>query len=210
MVVNFDVKGIELDNYKTTLPMSKGLSSSAALCVLVARAFSAVYDLKLSTRGEMEYAYQGEILTPSKCGRMDQACAYGPQPVVLTYDGDQVEVEKLVVGEEIFMVVADLNAAKDTVIILRELQAGFPFPSDDVQRGVHTLLGKVNQDITSRSIAAIAAGDLPALGALMREAQGHFDRYGGAACPSQLTAPRLHEVLAHPRLQPHLWGAKGV
>jgi mevalonate kinase len=35
--------------------MSKGLSSSAAMCVLMARAFGMVYDLKLSIRGEMEY-----------------------------------------------------------------------------------------------------------------------------------------------------------
>jgi len=210
MAVNFEVKGIELDNYRTTLPMSKGLSSSAAMCVLMARAFSMVYDLKLSIRGEMEYAYQGEILTPSKCGRMDQACAYGPRPVVLTYDGDQLEVEKLIVGEELFMVVADLNAAKDTVTILRDLQAGYPYPADETQRGVHTLLGAVNVDITTRSIAAIAAGDLPTLGGLMLEAQTEFDRYGGAACPSQLVAPVLHKILAHPPLLVHVWGGKGV
>ena len=41
--------------------------------VQVARAFSRAYGLQLSTRGEMEYAYQGERLTPSLCGRMDQA-----------------------------------------------------------------------------------------------------------------------------------------
>jgi len=36
----------------------------------VARAFNVVYGLQLSTRGEMEYAYQAERLTPSLCGRM--------------------------------------------------------------------------------------------------------------------------------------------
>lgn len=38
----------------------------------VARAFNQVYDLRLTTRGEMEVAYAGEVTTPSKCGRMDQ------------------------------------------------------------------------------------------------------------------------------------------
>lgn len=148
--------GLELDNHTTSLPMGKGLSSSAAVCVLVsllgrvcarvcactmwnnnavkgtcrwtvdpyypdqeeqgrkarsgascrqrarsgtmlvctpqtrsaswqthdgvaalvldrtrtqvARAFNKVFDLKLTTRGEMEFAYLGEIATPSKCG----------------------------------------------------------------------------------------------------------------------------------------------
>jgi galactokinase len=34
--------GIMIDNYKTTLPMKKGLSSSAAICVLIATAFNVV------------------------------------------------------------------------------------------------------------------------------------------------------------------------
>lgn len=52
----------------TTLPLKKGLSSSAALCVLVARAFNRVHALRLTTRGEMQYAYEGERMTPSQVG----------------------------------------------------------------------------------------------------------------------------------------------
>lgn len=35
MLVEQQVGGIVIDNYETTLPMNKGLSSSAAVCVLV-------------------------------------------------------------------------------------------------------------------------------------------------------------------------------
>ena len=52
--------------HRTTLPLKKGLSSSAALCVLVARAFNRAYGLGLTTRGEMQYAYEGERMTPSQ------------------------------------------------------------------------------------------------------------------------------------------------
>lgn len=41
-------KGVTIDNYSTTLPLKKGLSSSAAVCVLVVRALCLVYGLKLS------------------------------------------------------------------------------------------------------------------------------------------------------------------
>jgi galactokinase len=58
----------------------------------VARAFNLCYDLKLTVRGEMEYAYLGEVTTPSKCGRMDQACAYGAL-VVMTYDADILHIK---------------------------------------------------------------------------------------------------------------------
>jgi len=77
VLTRFHVRGISIDNFKTTLPMSKGLSSSAALCVLVARAFNVLFGLGLTARGEMDVAYAGEVLTPSKCGKMDQCCAFG-------------------------------------------------------------------------------------------------------------------------------------
>ena len=51
-------KGLLIHNYKTTLPMKKGLSSSAAVCVLVARAFNAIYDLQLTQEELMEIAFQ--------------------------------------------------------------------------------------------------------------------------------------------------------
>ena len=77
------VGGFSIDNYKTTLPVGKGLSSSAAVCVLVARAVSVLHGWQLSHRAEMEFAYLGERQTPSRCGRMDQACAFGKTPVLL-------------------------------------------------------------------------------------------------------------------------------
>ena len=63
--------------------------------MLVARAFNRIYDLKMTVRGEMEYAYLGEITTPSRCGRMDQGCAYGNRPILMTFDGDRIDVTEL-------------------------------------------------------------------------------------------------------------------
>ena len=83
-----------MGRYRTDLPVKKGLSSSAAVCVLAARAFNRLYELKMTTRGEMESAYRGEITTPSRCGRMDQGCAYGSNPVLMTFDGEQIDVRE--------------------------------------------------------------------------------------------------------------------
>ena len=44
----------------------------------------------------------------------------------------------------------------------------------------------------------------------MREAQAAFDARAAPLCPSQLTAPVLHTVLAHPPIQPLVYGGKGV
>ena len=85
-IEQYNVSGIEVIITKSTLPEKKGLSSSAAICVLIARAFNKLYHLHLNTIGEMNLAYLGEILTPSRCGRLDQACAFGQKPILMILD----------------------------------------------------------------------------------------------------------------------------
>lgn len=210
VLTNYHVRGLEIDNYRTDLPMKKGLSSSAAVCVLAARAFNRVYDLKMTTRGEMELAYQGEISTPSRCGRMDQGCAFGNRPILMTYDGDRVEVKELRVPEDLYLVLVDLEGEKDTLEILARLNRAYPFADNEVERGVQKLFGPMNRDIVQRAVGQLETSDARGLGALMREAQEAFDRYAIPACPEELTAPRLHRVLGLEALAPHIWGGKGV
>ena len=179
--------------------------------MLVARAFGLCYDLNLTTRGEMEYAFLGETTTPSRCGRMDQACAYGPNTMVtMTYDGDLLHVEQIDVAADVHLVLVDLRAAKSTVAILGGLQRGYPHPESEVERGVHELLGPLDERMVAQTEAALAEGNMPRLGELMREAQAAFDRLAGPACPEELEAPVLHRALTHEAIRPHVWGAKGV
>lgn len=210
VLTHYRVRGLVIRNSRTDLPVKKGLSSSAAICVLTARAFNRVYDLKLTTRGEMELAYQGEITTPSRCGRMDQGCAFGNRPILMTYDGDRIDVEELGVRSDIHLVLVDLGARKDTVEILARLNRAYPFADGELERGVQDLLGPINRRIVSQAVEALSASDVQRLGALMTEAQAFFDRYAVPACPEELTAPILHRVLNYPTLQPHIWGGKGV
>jgi galactokinase len=100
----------------------------------VAQAFNKAYDLRLTTRGVMEYAYRGERLTPSKCGRMDQACAYGRRPVVMKFEGELLHVEHLQLAKPLHFVLVDLKADKDTSIILSSLQAAYAPGADEVRR----------------------------------------------------------------------------
>ena len=93
VLTHYRVRGLKIDNFLTDLPIKKYLSSSAAVSVMVARAFNRIYDLKMTIRGEMEYAYMGEITTPFRCGRMDQGCAYGNRPIMMTFDGERGEFQ---------------------------------------------------------------------------------------------------------------------
>ncbi len=210
VLTHYRVRGLDITNTKTDLPVKKGLSSSAAVCVLVARAFNRIYDLKLTVRGEMELAYLGEITTPSRCGRMDQGCAYGNRPVMMTYDGDRIDVREIAVPTDLHFVIVDLKAGKDTKEILNKLNHCYPFADNEVQRGVQHYLGPVNREMVRKAMDALAQGDAARIGALMTEAQSAFDAAMQPACPTQLSAPVLHRLLTYPPLMPLVYGGKGV
>jgi UTP-glucose-1-phosphate uridylyltransferase/mevalonate kinase len=210
VLTSYRVRGLVIRNTRTDLPIRKGLSSSAAISVLTARAFNRVYDLHLTVRGEMELAYQGEITTPSRCGRMDQGCAFGDRAVRMAFDGERIETEEIRPARELHFVIVDLKAQKDTLAILTHLNHCYPFAETETERGVQELLGPINRRVVGQAVEAVRTGDAERLGALMTEAQSLFDRYAVPASPEELRAPVLHRVLAHPALAPHVWGGKGV
>ena len=206
----YKVGGVRIKITAMTLPMKSGLSSSAAICVLVARAFNLLYNLNLNTLGEMNIAYVGELRTASRCGRLDQACAFGVKPNLMTFDGDEVEVQALNVKKTLHWVFADLCAEKDTVRILRDLNRGYPFASNEMEEREHQALGELTQEIVDRAIKYMAEGKVEELGALMTEAEALFDSHVAPMCPEELTSPKLHAVLSDPKIQPLVWGGKGV
>ena len=205
----YKVGGVRIRITDMTLPMKSGLSSSAAICVLVARAFNLLYNLNLNTLGEMNIAYVGELRTASRCGRLDQACAFGVKPNLMTFDGDEIEVKSLNVKKTLYWVFADLCASKDTIRILSDLNKAYPFASTEEEENLHKALGEWNHDIVNRAIKYMAEGEVEALGKLMTEAEAMFDKYV-APMSSALWAPKLHQVLQDPQIAPMVYGGKGV
>jgi len=206
----YQVGGVKITLKSMTLPMKSGLSSSAAICVLVARAFNQLYRLNLNTMGEMNIAYLGELRTASRCGRLDQACAFGVKPNLMTFDGDEVEVKTLNVKKYLYWVFADLCAEKNTIKILRDLNKGYPFASNEMEEREQKALGEENQKIINLAVNYMAKGDAEALGKLMTGAQYLFDTSVAPMCPDELTAPILHDVLNDPLIKPLVFGGKGV
>ena len=205
----YKVGGVRIRITDMTLPMKSGLSSSAAICVLVARAFNQLYNLNLNTLGEMNIAYLGELRTSSRCGRLDQACAFGVKPNLMTFDGDEIEVRSLNVKKPLYWVFADLCAEKDTIKILSDLNKAYPFPNSDAERALHHALGQQNLELVDQAIKYMAAGDAESLGKLMTKAEELFDKNVAPMSPA-LWSPKLHSVLQDPKIQPLVWGGKGV
>lgn len=206
----YQVGGVKITLKSMTLPMKSGLSSSAAICVLVARAFNLLYRLNLNTMGEMNIAYLGELRTSSRCGRLDQACAFGVKPNLMTFDGDEIEVKTLNVKKHLYWVFADLCAEKDTIKILRDLNKGYPFASNAMEEREQKALGEENLKIINLAIKYMAEGDAESLGKLMTGAQTLFDTAVAPMCPEELSSPKLHEVLRDSVIQPLVYGGKGV
>ena len=198
--------GLKIEIKKRDLPLQKGLSSSAATCVLVARSFNLVHQLNLSIEEEMEYAYRGELLTGSRCGRMDQVCAYGKNPMLLAFDGDDMSASPLRVGKALHFLIVDLQAKKNTRKILNDLNHSFM----EGNLRLRNALGLENHRITDKACKAIESGDAEQLGDLMKRAQSLFDEMIAPICPGELKAPKLHGILNHNTARNLAWGGKGV
>lgn len=209
-LIRYPVGGLFVDNYAMDLPLQKGLSSSAAICVLVARAFNQLYQLGLSLAEEMELAYWGERTTSSQCGRLDQACGYGKQMILMTFDGDRSITKPLSVGADFSLIIVDLAGTKNTQKILAQLNQCYPQPQNLIAVQVQKYLGEMNQKLVEQAVIVLRQGNVEKLGALMNQAQDEFDRYVLPACPEELKAPILHQILRHPPLQSYICGGKGV
>ena len=198
--------GLDLRIVAMDLPLRKGVSSSAAVCILVAEAFNETYDLGLFPHELMEEAYRGEKLTGSQCGRMDQACIYGKTPVLLTFDKSaDIRVEPIFPQREVHMFFVDLAGQKDTVKILADLQHAY-LKDPKLQDA----LGLANERILRQAYRAIGEGNAEAIGGLMTESQGIFDSKVAPGSPEQLRSPLLHGLLALESIQEHVYGGKGV
>lgn len=141
---------------------------------------------------------------------MDQVCAFGNKPILMTFNGEQVDLEVLPVAQPLFLVIVDLGGCKNTQKILSDLNRCYPVAKNQIHQQVQHYLGAINAKFVQQATRAIRQGDAQRLGTLMTEVQAEFDRHMVPACPDQLTAPKLHRLLTHPALQPFIYGGKGV
>ena len=206
----YHTEGVEIDITKMDLPIKSGLSSSAAVCVLVVKAFNKLYNLHLNTLGIMNIAYWGELRTLSRCGRLDQACAFGTTPVLMTFNGNDIDVERVSLGGTFRFVFADLNAGKNTIKILADLNKAFPFATTQKEKDVQFALGEENQRIITKAKKFLEDGNCEEFGKLMVYAQSVFDSKVAPMCPEELTSPVLHKTLADENIKALTYGGKGV
>lgn len=210
MYENYKIGGIEIVVDKMTLPIKKGLSSSACICVLIARCFNKLYNLNMNVYDEMEVAYKGERNTNSKCGRMDQICAYNDKTLLITFDKDKSLFEEIKPKKNIYLLFAILNGSKDTKKILDSLNKCYPYAQDKSELNVQTTFGKVNKFNVCNAVNYIKYGKTKKLGKLMTITQRTFDKNIRCKCIEELDAPMLHKILKDQNIYKYVYGGKGI
>ena len=206
----YKVSGIKISITKQTLPIKKGLSSSAAICILTIRAFNQMYDLGMSLKEEMDLAYTSERNAKSKCGRLDQIVALGNETILMEFSANDFKYDKLKIGKDIHIVFADLNGNKNTKKILNDLNNAYQNNNNPLSKGIINYLGKINKKINYEVKEALEKGNIKKIGQLMTESQRMFDKYMLPACKEELCAPKLHEVLSSIKVKEYTYGGKGV
>lgn len=204
----YNIGGINVKITKMDLPIKKGLSSSAAICVLITKAYKKVYNLEMSEEEEIEAAYQGEHLALSKCGKLDQSVIYKNQLVKVDFYSNEVNASEILPKEKIHILVADLKGDKDTAKIMSDLNNCFPFYKNDNEKKVHQMVSLKNRRIVQDSVNCIEIGDLKKLGKNFRKMQKLKDKCS-VVC-SEFESPKLHSLLRDKTIKKLSYGAKDV
>lgn len=205
----YNVPGARIICDKMTLPMKRGLASSAAICVAVIRIYNLLYDLKLSVEDEMALAYEAETSTGSMCGKMDQVCAYGQGVRKVIFDADKIETFPLTISNELQFILVDLGGEKDTKRILADLNCEF---ANEINTGKHrliTAIGVSNKYYVEDACKYLISGNIEEFGRVLNNFQDSFDE--NVACFSEkLKSPRLHRLMDYCSSIDGIIACKGV
>ena len=209
ILLNYNVGGIDIVCEKMTLPMKKGLASSAAICMSIIRAYNLLYELGLSIREEMDLAYIAERSIGSKCGKLDQLCAFGKGVRLACIDGDEVTVTTLIPAKTLKMLLVDLHGSKNTKKILDDLNAQYPYSNSEKTDRLYEFLGVKNKETIFAAIEYIENGDANSLGKVMNNYQKQFDKCV-APYSDELKAPLLHRFIGASEKIDSIIACKGV
>lgn len=201
--------GIYINNYKTTIQQSAGLSSSAAICVLVAKIFNNIYNLQLNNYDIMNIAYNGELMAGSKCGKMDQCIAFGKGPFKIIFNEDSIAINDIKLKHNIYILIIKLNGCKNTINILNDLHKAFPYPITEDDINLENLFGEYNINVTNNAEKYLTDNNIKELGNLMNDYQTNFKLYA-SKYSNDLKSPLLYKILNDIDIQKYILGGKGV
>ena len=209
MKKNYNVKGIDIKVIYMTLPIKKGLSSSAAVSVMVVKAFNILYNLNLDYKEIMDIAYKSERFALSMCGRLDQICAKGLSVSHIIFNENDLIINPVRIHKEMNFVICDVKGTKNTKNILNTIHSCFPYPKTEVEKKVKKMLCEDNKKIIERALYALKDGNLKLFGKVLSDAQKLIDNNAAKIC-KDLKGPKLHQIMNDKTIKKLSYGSKGV
>ncbi len=176
------------------IPMKKGLSSSAAICVSSTMALGKLFQLGLSDTDIIRLSYQAEHdILGIGCGMMDQTASLFDNPVFINFRHGDLSYQEIVPSKPLHLVIADLGGIRDTKAILNTLNHHY-FEARD--RLIVKTLGEDIPRLVRLARAEIQGRCRPkAIGSLMNENQECYNRGLRPFCPEELDSRALYRAL---------------
>lgn len=207
MMRNYKVGGINIKITNMDLPLKKGLSSSAAICLTVVCAFNEIYRLKMDNEQIKEAAYQGEHLANSKCGRLDQAAIINEGLSLINFYHNYTVSTVIHSSSSVYALVVDLNSKKNTKLIMDSFIKAFTNYSKEDQVLLN-IIGKNNEVLINQAIKAFENGDVKKIGECLNKAQENLDN-ASIVC-SEFIAPVAHTVFNDKYVKENSYGMKSI
>ena len=206
---NYNIdKGIDIKIEKMDLPMKKGLSSSAAICLTIVKSYNTLYDLNLTEEEIKSIAYNGEHLAGSKCGKLDQNSIMNNNCSRLTFYEDKVLSKSINLNKDLYLLIVDLNSNKNTKVIMNSFSRALPKPKNEKDKTLLEIIGNKNVELVNRAAFCLEMGDLKLFGKCLNDAQKLLDN-AKIAC-SEFKAPSLHLLLSDGFINCLTYGGKSI
>ncbi len=187
-----DLKGSRL-SITSDVPMRRGLSSSAALCVSVTSALSDLFRLGLTPDDLVRISYRAERgILGIGCGMMDQTASVFDHPLFMDFSKD-FSYQRVSLRREIPIIIADVGGERDTRKILNTLNQHYFERQDPLI--VRTLGTDIPRIVRKARAEMEGRCSLERLGQLMDENQACYDRGLRPFCESELGSPLLYRAL---------------
>lgn len=160
------------------LPQGIGLSSSAAICVLMVAIYNRIFNLNMTVDDIMIAAWKSERMTGSKCGRLDQIVALPERRMIhVIHDGNNIVIDNnIFIPRQMHFAFVMTNKTKNVASILDCISE--PYKGDILTNQDQYIIDYYagnNKMIVEQCISYLAEGNLDKVGELMTYSQYGFN-----------------------------------
>jgi len=190
----FDEIGNGADiNIDSNVPMRKGLSSSAAICIAASGVLSKLWGLDMGPDDLVRISYRAERgILGIACGMMDQTASVFDHPLFMDFSRD-FDYTPIRLKRGLPIVIADVGGERNTRLILNTLNRYYLEEKDPL---IVKTLGEDIPGIVRRARKEMETScRLDVLGSLMNQNQECYDRGLRPYCESELGSPLLYRAL---------------